>query len=136
MPQWMTCTWHCAKGPAQDHGPALEEFMEWCDTSCLELNVTKVMVVVISSRQQESRLTSAPTLIHGEPVKVLQQYKYLGTVFDDRLRFDTNTEDILKKCQQLQYFMKKVNSFGVNRSILTTFYNSFTESTTCTLIPS
>ncbi|KAJ8399563.1 hypothetical protein AAFF_G00409740 [Aldrovandia affinis] len=27
--------------PAQDYGPALDEFMEWCDTSCLELNVTK-----------------------------------------------------------------------------------------------
>ncbi|KAJ8400775.1 hypothetical protein AAFF_G00391290 [Aldrovandia affinis] len=45
--------------PAQDHGPALEEFMEWCDASCLELNVTKTkeMVVVFSSRQQESRVS-------------------------------------------------------------------------------
>ncbi|KAJ8400459.1 hypothetical protein AAFF_G00395830 [Aldrovandia affinis] len=70
-------------GPAQDHGPALDEFMEWCDTSCLKLNVTKTKekVVVVSSRQQESRSTSALTFIHGEPVEVVQQYKYLGTVF-------------------------------------------------------
>ncbi|KAJ8395869.1 hypothetical protein AAFF_G00027520 [Aldrovandia affinis] len=65
--------------PAQDHGPALTEFMEWCDTTCLELNVTKTEeMVVFSSRQQESRLTSAPTFIHGEPVEVVKQYKYLN----------------------------------------------------------
>ncbi|KAJ8404050.1 hypothetical protein AAFF_G00344000 [Aldrovandia affinis] len=42
-------------GPAQDNGPALDKYMEWCDTSCLELNVTKTKeMVVFSSRQQES----------------------------------------------------------------------------------
>ncbi|KAJ8396082.1 hypothetical protein AAFF_G00021550 [Aldrovandia affinis] len=72
---------HPRTSPAQDHGPALDEFMEWCDTSCLELNVTKTKaMMVFSSKLQESRLTSAPTFIHGEPVEVVKQYKYLGTL--------------------------------------------------------
>ncbi|KAJ8397198.1 hypothetical protein AAFF_G00440320 [Aldrovandia affinis] len=51
-------------GPAQDHGPALDEFMEWCDTSCLELNVTKTEeMVVFSSRQQESRVSPFMALV-------------------------------------------------------------------------
>ncbi|KAJ8375795.1 hypothetical protein SKAU_G00063750 [Synaphobranchus kaupii] len=41
-------------------------------------------------------------------------YKYLGTVFDDKLqqRFEANTEVIIKKCQQRQYFLRKLHSFG------------------------
>ncbi|KAJ8402489.1 hypothetical protein AAFF_G00365720 [Aldrovandia affinis] len=48
-----------------DHGPALNEFMEWCDASCLELNVTKTkeMVVVFSSRQQESSLKHTTAIV-------------------------------------------------------------------------
>ncbi|KAJ8372036.1 hypothetical protein AAFF_G00295480 [Aldrovandia affinis] len=43
---------------------ALHEVMEWCDTSCLELNVTKTkeMVVVVSSRQQQSSLATVSDL--------------------------------------------------------------------------
>lgn len=42
-------------GPLHHHSSALHEFIEWCDKSCLELNVnkTKEMVVTFSNKQRQ-----------------------------------------------------------------------------------
>ena len=83
-------------GPSQQHGSALQEFVEWCDSSCLEMNVskTKEMVVTFSKRQRELAAASIIS-IHGRPVELVEEYKYLGTIFDSQLKFSSNTEEIL-----------------------------------------
>ena len=43
--------------------------------------------------------------------------KYLGTLFDNKLRWDDNTGIIVKKCQQRLYFLRKVNSISVDKTI-------------------
>ena len=58
----------------------------------------------------------------------VEEYRYLGTILDGLLRFSSNTEEILKKCNQRLYLLRKLRSFGVNRDILLTFYRSFIES--------
>ncbi|KAL3968723.1 hypothetical protein ACER0C_028680 [Sarotherodon galilaeus] len=100
--------------PSQHHGPALQEFVEWCDSSKLELNVskTKEMVVTFSSRQRD----------------LAASYKYLGTIFDNLLKFSANTEEILRRCHQRLYLLRKLNSFGVSTPIMMTFYYAFLES--------
>ncbi len=99
--------------------------MEWCDISHLELNVskTKEMVVTFSNKQRDLA-AAVTTFIHGKPV----EYKYLGTIFDHLLKFSSNTEEILRRCQQRQYLLRKLISFGVCKDILLSFYYSFIES--------
>ena len=63
----------------------------------------------------------------GKPAEVVEEYKYLGTIFDNQLKFSSSTEDILKKCHQRQYLLWKLNSFDVSKDILTDFYYSFIE---------
>lgn len=115
-------------GPTLHHGPVLQQFVEWCDSSCLELNVskTKEMVVTFSSSRRELT-TAATTTIHGSPVETVE-YKYLGTILDNQLRFSSNTEGILRKCHQRMYLLRKLNSFSVSNNILLTFYYTFIES--------
>ncbi|KAJ8376202.1 hypothetical protein SKAU_G00067820 [Synaphobranchus kaupii] len=62
-------------GPILDHGPALTEFVEWCDSSCLELNVTKTKEMFVDFSRHQAGRTAAR--IHGEPVDAVHQYKYL-----------------------------------------------------------
>ena len=62
------------------------------------------------------------TTSQGKPAEVVEEYKYLGTIFDNPLKFFTNTEDILKKCHQRQYLLSKLKSFDVSNDILSTFY--------------
>ena len=116
-------------GPSQQHGSALQEFVDWCDSSCLELNInnTKDMVVTFPN-QQRALATAVTTIIHGKPVELVEEYKYLGTIFDRLLKFSAKTEEILRKCHQRLYLLRKLNSFGVSKIILRIFYYSFIES--------
>ena len=68
------------------------------------------------------------SVIHGEDVQRVESYKYLGTVFDSHLKFDINTESIVKRGQQRIHLMRKLNSFNVTERILSNFYCSFIES--------
>lgn len=75
-------------------------------------------MIVLLKRQRE--LTEAVvTTIHEESVEIVESY--LGTTFDDQLKFDHNTKVILKKCLQQQYFLRKLDSSGVSKN--TYIYN-------------
>lgn len=116
-------------GPSQHHGPALQEFVDWCDSSKLELNVNKTKDMVVTFSNKRKVLAAAlPTIIHGKAVELTEEYKYLGTTFDNQLKFSANTEEILSKCHQRLYLLRKLNSFEVSKDILLTFYYSFLES--------
>lgn len=81
-------------------GLSLSDFVDWCDGSCLELNVIKTqeMIVTFSKRQRELA-EAVVTTIHGEPVELVERYKYLGK-------------------RQWQYFLRKLNCFRVEEGNL------------------
>ena len=66
--------------------------------------------------------------INGVKVERVNEYKYLGTILDSKLTFDTNTQSIHKRCQSRLFCLKKLRSLGVNESILGNFYRCFLES--------
>ncbi|KAJ8391481.1 hypothetical protein AAFF_G00089550 [Aldrovandia affinis] len=90
-------------GTEQNHGQALYNFIEWCNSALLELNVSKTKEMVIDFRRKPQR--TDPVVIHCEEVDVMDQYKYLGTIFDNTLEFEQNTEAIIKKAHQRQYLI-------------------------------
>ena len=72
---------------------------------------------------------SVPDLyIDGVKVERVSEYKYLGTVIDDKLNFSSNTKCLHKKCQSRIYLLQKLRNLDVNTFILKTFYRSFIES--------
>lgn len=58
----------------------------------------------------------------------MKSYKYLGTVINDKLKWDDNCRELYKKGQQRLYFLRKLNSFHVDRTIMHLFYKSVIES--------
>ena len=102
-------------GSQQDHGPALRDLVEWCDDSYLKFKVCKTKELVIDVRNHSQG--PEKTTIHDQEVEIVTKYTYLGTVFDNKVRYDDNTEVIVKKCQQRLYFLRKLNSFSVDKTI-------------------
>ena len=98
------------QGSEQYHAPALTEFVDWCDNSYLDLNVTKTKEVIVD-------LSAGKTIIHNNEVEIVSKYKYLGTIFDNKLKWDDNTEEIVKKGQQLLNLLRKLNYFSVDQKI-------------------
>ena len=117
---------HYFRDLSRYHGPVLTEFVYWCDNSYLDLNVTKTKEKIVHFRRQEH--SPGKTIIHNNEVEIVSKYKYLGTVFDDKLKWDDNTEEIVKKGQQRLYLLQKLNYFFADQKILTLFYKSFIES--------
>ena len=79
--------------------------------------------MIVDFRRQEHR--PGKTIIHNNEVEIVSKYKYLGTIFDDTLKWDDNTEEIVKKGQQRLYLLRKLNYFCVDQKILILFYTFF-----------
>ena len=92
-----------------DHGLVVNDFVSWCKEFHLELNLSKTKDMIIDFR----RSVPIPqfTTIEGIEIDLVESYKYLGTVFDNRLCFQNNTDAISKKVQQRLYFLRKMNYF-------------------------
>ena len=97
-----------------------------CTENYLDLNVKKTKELLIDFRRNPEPVPELT--IKGIAVERVNEYKYLGTVLDDKLNFNANTNHIFKKCQTRIYCLQKLRILEVNQSILQTFYRFFIES--------
>ena len=109
-----------------DHGPVVDYFVQWCIDAYLHLNVTKTKDMCIDFRKTQQ--SPQNTVINGDKVDFVQKYKYLGTFIDNKLTWEDNTDAICSKAAQRLFFLRKLNYFQVDNTILTLFYRSFIES--------
>lgn len=108
------------------HGPVLDYFVRWCDDSYLQLNVSKTKDMILDFRKNPPVTT--PTFLKGTAVEVVSQYKYLGTILDNKLSFETNSDAICRKANQRLFYLRKLRCFNVDKKLLKMFYSSFIES--------
>ena len=53
--------------------------------------MTKTKEMTVDFRRQEH--SPGKTIIHNNEVEIVSKYKYRGTIFDDKLKRDDNTEE-------------------------------------------
>jgi hypothetical protein len=102
------------------------KFSDWCKENYLNLNVDKTKELIIDFRKKPTVIDDL--VLDGKKVERVSEYKYLGTVMDNKLNFDTNTKTIHKKCQSRIFCLQKLRSLNVNQSVLGNFYKCFIES--------
>jgi len=61
-------------------------------------------------------------------VAIVAEHKYLGTIIDHKLQWNSNTDTIYKKGLQRLYFMRRLRQFRVDRDMMLLFYHSSVES--------
>ena len=61
----------------------------------------------------------------------MSEYKYLGTIIDEKLSWDENTKKLQSKGNQRLYFLRKLRSFNVRSQTLALFYQSVIQSVIC-----
>jgi hypothetical protein len=104
----------------------INNFVEWCDTNFLNLNVSKTKEMVINFSRTPEDIT--PIQIKRSNVEIVSQYKYLGNIIDDKLKGYDNISKIYKKCNQRMYFLRKLKNVHIDPTILTMFYKSIIQS--------
>ena len=65
-----------------------------------------------------------PVFILGHNVDIVEHYKYLGVYTDNKLDWIKNTEVLYKKGQSRLYFLRRLRSFNICRTMLRMFYES------------
>ena len=83
------------------HGPVINYFVEWCEASYFQLNVTKTKDMLTDFRKKKP--THEITLIKGQTVHCVESYKYLGTIIDSKLTFEGNSETVCKKGHRCRF---------------------------------
>ena len=104
----------------------VELFTDWCDKNYLQLNVNKTKEMIVDFRV--SPVTHDALYIKGEQVQVVSEYKYLGTIIDNRFSFDINVNAVYKKALKRVYFVRQLCKMKIDRSILNLFYMSIVQS--------
>ena len=112
-----------------DDGPYRVEtarFVKWCEENFLELNVTKTKELITDFRISE--VEHQPLYINNEPVETVHEYKYLGTIIDDKFNFTQNVQAIHKKVHFRVFFLRQLRKLHLDDSILKLFYTSVIQS--------
>jgi len=109
-----------------DHGPVVEDFVQWCNDAFLQINVLKTKDMLIDLRRNQTDLKR--TTIKEQEVDVVEAYKYLGCVIDNKLNFNVNVEMICRRGQKRLYCLRRWSKFKVDRTFMILFYKSYIES--------
>ena len=79
---------------------------------------SKTMIFNFSKNHQFSTKLE----LENEILKVVKETKLLGTIISDNLKWDKNTENIVKKCNKRMEFLRRVSSFGASWDELKNIY--------------
>ena len=84
----------------------IEEFSKWCDRNFLDLNVKKTKEMIFDFRVNKNN--TVPVKIKNQNVDIVDSYKYLGTIIDDKLNGEKNVQRVYKKTKQRLFFVRKL----------------------------
>ena len=104
----------------------VELFTKWCDNNHLQLNPSKTKEIIFDFRK--ARPQYEPVQIKGDNIEIVKKYKYLGTTLDNKLTWIDECAAIVSKARTRMYFLRKLGSLHVDKSILSLFYKSIVES--------
>ena len=100
----------------------MDRFVDWFGLNHLQLNVTKTKELVVDFRKRRTR--SNPFSINGTEVDIVDEYKYLGVHIDNKQEWSKNAEVVFTKGHSRLYFLRRLRSFNVCRTMLQMFYHS------------
>ena len=72
--------------------------------------------------------THCEIVIGGECVERVCNYKYLGVTVNERLDWSVHAENVMSKVNQRMYFVRKLNSFGIDSVLVSLFYRAAVQS--------
>ena len=84
------------------------------------MNKTKEMVIDFRTRN----VTHVPLKINNMDVEVVTEYKYLGTIIDNKFNFASNITAVCKKANTRLFFLRKLYNLKVDKTIMELFYKS------------
>ncbi|XP_041860220.1 uncharacterized protein LOC121651828 [Melanotaenia boesemani] len=110
-------------GDDREYRGLIQDFVDWSLRNNLQINTSKTKELVVDFRRHNNS-PPVPVNIQGMDIDLVRSYKYLGVHLNDRLDWSDNTNALVKKGNSRLFLLKRLRSFGVQRPLLRTFYDS------------
>ncbi len=110
----------------------VKELAGWCSLNNLELNTLKTVEMIVDFRRNPPALP--PLTIMNSTVTAVESFRFLGTTISQDLKWDNHIDAIVKKAQQIFYFLYQLRKFNLPQELLEQFYSAIVESVLCTSI--
>ena len=104
----------------------LDQINSWTETQKMKINSTKTKVMLFNfthKYQFQTRLQ-----LNSETLETVSETKLLGTIISSDLRWDKNTQHIVKRAYARMELLRKLSGFGAPISDLKTVYLTFIRS--------
>ena len=107
------------------HQERTDSVVQWCEENALIINAGKTKEIIFGVKESEY---PPPVTIQKAQIEQGSAYKYLGIQMDTALSWSAHIDFICKKVQQRIYFLRRLRSFGANKTILLLFFQSIVQS--------
>ena len=104
----------------------LENFMNWCTSNDMLVNVPKTKAMLISTKPKLNQIMSRPPIlkIGNETIDISTNEKLLGVHIDNDLSWTTQIENTIKKCNTLLYLLRRIKCY-LSIHVRKLFYNAY-----------
>lgn len=106
-----------------EYRSAIDYVSEWCTSNYLELNVSKTKEMIFDFRKSKY-CEKDPVIIHGCPVSITDQYKYLGVTVQSNLKWDIHVKNQIVKANKRMYQVYLLHNIHVDATLICLYFNS------------
>lgn len=110
-----------SKEDEKDYREKVNNTMEWCRQHNLVINTTKTKEIIVNfmtSSQIE------PLLMEDKEIEQVDDFKYLGLTFDNKIRWTSHIESIIGRVKPRLYMYWRYASFGATQEQLRLIFDS------------
>ncbi len=94
----------------------VKELAVWCSLNNLELNTLKTVEMIVDFRRNPPALP--PLTIMNSTVTAVESFRFLDTTISQNLKWDNHIVSIVKKAQQILYFLRQLRKFNLPQELL------------------
>ena len=77
---------------------------------------------------RKSNFNHEKIFIEGQEVEVVENYKYLGVNINNQLDWHSHASTVISKINQRMHFVRKLNFFKIDKTLISLFYQSIINS--------
>lgn len=90
---------------------ALEHICKWLTKNNLTLNTEKSKVMLLSNQFSTINNSNRHVEINQQKIQRVTEFKYLGVIIDQHLKFSSHANYVIKKVSKKVYFLCRISSF-------------------------
>jgi ribonuclease HI len=88
---------------------AINKINDWCDENGFKISLAKTTGIVFTKKRKLPKLRIT---LNNKQIKIENTVKFLGVIFDSKLKWNSHIDYIVTKCKKRMNIMRAVSGYG------------------------